>query len=54
MRMTGSIQKMRFWVIINGRRIGMVTFFVGVFVGFLSGFIIGGLLMRAKLQEAKE
>jgi len=32
----------------------MVLFVVGIFVGFLAGFIIGGLLMRSKLQEAKE
>lgn len=32
----------------------MIQFVVGIFVGFLAGFVIGGLLMRAKLQEAKE
>lgn len=31
----------------KGRRIGMVTFSVGVFVVFLAGFIIGGPLIRA-------
>lgn len=32
----------------------MILFVAGVFVGFLLGFISGGLLMKSKLQDARE
>lgn len=31
----------------------MVIFFLGLSVGFLIGFLIGGFLMRMKLEEAR-